>query len=567
MWERRVPLLLAVAFAAAALASEVAGSWLARQGADVSEAIASHELAAIFVVGALLLLVWMEMGLRSAARWQRWGARCDGWIAQREPVLAAGLTAVFSLTWAWASVVRHQRFNSMGYDLGIQDQVVWSLSRLRGFAASIEVSNYLGDHFSPALVLLAPLYWLWEDPRILVVTQACWLALGIPATWRITRAAGGGPGLAGLLAVGYALTPAVGFAAKYDFHIITLAVPILLWSVLAYVRGWKWRWLLLLVLSLSIREELGLSVAGFGALALFRPRWRLLGGGLLALGLAYSFLALFEWIPHFRGFGSDTLRRYSYLGVTGHEILAALVREPWSPLVRQLPHSRRVVYFLQLGLPTGGLGLLAPAAWIPGLPNLAQNFASDNLAQASIYFHYSASYLPFVIWAGIQGAIRGWKRAGTVGGRGIVVLLLAWGTVSANVMDRALVDPVRPPYSQVYGLERITDGAAYQTIRNAILPQDRVLASEPFAAHLSQREGIYVLHTRQHYPKDVDWVLVDLGSGRYREDRGWLLDVVLRFLDRGYRIRAFQSSVVVLSRVGGEDENAKEAWERWRRSP
>ena len=72
-----------------------------------------------------------------------------------------------------------QRALGTGYDLGIYDQVVWNLSHGRIWETTLvyETSGYY-DHFEPVLVLIAPLYWLWSDVRVLLIVQALALGLG-----------------------------------------------------------------------------------------------------------------------------------------------------------------------------------------------------------------------------------------------------------------------------------------------------------------------------------------------------------------------------------------------------
>ena len=36
--------------------------------------------------------------------------------------------------------------------------------------------NLLGDHFHPLIAVLAPLYWIWDDPRMLLLAQAALFA-------------------------------------------------------------------------------------------------------------------------------------------------------------------------------------------------------------------------------------------------------------------------------------------------------------------------------------------------------------------------------------------------------
>ena len=560
---RNLPLLLGAALGLTAIAAVPAWKLLERYGAaaEVTGEIAA--LGSLLGCGAALQLGWGMMSEAGRRRLHFLALRLESWCARFAVRILIAVTLCFALVWSVASVVRHLRYNSMGYDLGIQDQVLWNLSRFRGFASSIEVNNYLGDHFSPIMILIAPLYWIWDDARIVLIAQSLWLALGVPAVWRIARREFDSAALPILFAGAYALLPAVGYAAKYDFHAITIAVPILLWAIAAWSDGRRGLWALLLLLALLVREEIGFTVAGFALLALARPRWRRIGVLFVALGITYSLLAVFVWIPHFRGEGSDTLTRYAYLGSDAPEIAATLLKEPWLPLTRQLRQIRRVLFLFQLLLPSGGLALLAPACWLPGIVNLAQNFASDNLAQASIYFHYPASYLPFVIWAGIRGSARAWWKLTDPRARGAVLLLFLWGSFGATSLDRALLESVLPPYAQVYGLGRITDGAAFERVRPAIEPHHRVLAAEPFAAHLSHRAGIYVYHARQECPRDVDWVLVDFGSDRYRQDRNWLRDDLQSWIsEQGYRVRACSGNVVAISREGEEDREARMEWDR-----
>jgi len=64
----------------------------------------------------------------------------------------------YALVFFYFTAQRHAHFNSNGFDLGIQDQVVWNTAHGRWYQSSLEVTNYLGDHFKPLVALLAPFY-------------------------------------------------------------------------------------------------------------------------------------------------------------------------------------------------------------------------------------------------------------------------------------------------------------------------------------------------------------------------------------------------------------------------
>ncbi|MFD0760344.1 DUF2079 domain-containing protein [Arthrobacter ulcerisalmonis] len=102
------------------------------------------------------------------------------------------------------SFQRFSRFQSAGYDLGIFDQVVRQYSQLAAPYSQIKGPgfNILGDHFHPILATLAPLYWLWDDPRMLGIAMAVLLAVSVFPVYFFTRSRLGWlPGL--LVSAGY----------------------------------------------------------------------------------------------------------------------------------------------------------------------------------------------------------------------------------------------------------------------------------------------------------------------------------------------------------------------------
>ena len=91
------------------------------------------------------------------------------------PLLLALVWAAVLSSYAW---LRHVRLNSTTFDLGIKAQVIWNTWQGDWFASSIEVSHYLGDHVQLIFLLLAPLFALWEDVRVLLIVQSLLLAAG-----------------------------------------------------------------------------------------------------------------------------------------------------------------------------------------------------------------------------------------------------------------------------------------------------------------------------------------------------------------------------------------------------
>ncbi len=149
------------------------------------------------------------------------------------------------------SLLQHRALRT-GYDLGIYDQVVWNLSHGRIWETTLvyETSGYY-DHFEPVLALIAPLYWLWSDVRVLLIVQALALGLGSLPIYlyayvrlmdlRLSFGRRGPAASSALLATGiaavYLAFPALHHANLNDFHEIALMPPVLGFTLYGLLRG------------------------------------------------------------------------------------------------------------------------------------------------------------------------------------------------------------------------------------------------------------------------------------------------------------------------------------------
>ena len=91
------------------------------------------------------------------------------------------------VAYATLSILRHNHFQSGGFDLGIYDQAVWQYAKFLKPYNTIKASHIWGDHLTLTLPLLAPLFWLWDDVRILLIFQAFWLAFSSLAVFKLAQ--------------------------------------------------------------------------------------------------------------------------------------------------------------------------------------------------------------------------------------------------------------------------------------------------------------------------------------------------------------------------------------------
>jgi uncharacterized membrane protein len=142
-------------------------------------------------------------------------------------------------------------------------QVVWNTAHGHWFETSLGratnvelIGSYLGNHVRPILLLLAPFYRLWPDPRLLLILQSIALGLAaVPLYWIARRQAGDSTATL-IVACCYLAYPALGFLNLCDFHPIAFSIPCLFlayWALLegrtalfwiAVLSAWvSWSWL------------------------------------------------------------------------------------------------------------------------------------------------------------------------------------------------------------------------------------------------------------------------------------------------------------------------------------
>lgn len=164
------------------------------------------------------------------------GHRCP-----RHGPAVAVLAVVAAVAYAAYSVVNHLHLGTTTYDAVIFDQAVRgyatfgppvspALNEHTGYAPGVSV---LGDHFSPIVALLAPLYWIHDGLVTLLVAQAALFAAAVPPLWVLTRRALG-PVPAYLVAIAYAASWEVQNAVAFDVHEVAF-VPVL--TALAFERA------------------------------------------------------------------------------------------------------------------------------------------------------------------------------------------------------------------------------------------------------------------------------------------------------------------------------------------
>jgi len=456
------------------------------------------------------------------SRTHRW------WLAA--VALAALVTDV---GYAWA---RHDRYLTTGFDLGIFDQAVRAYSRLQAPIVPLKAPGYhlLGDHFHPILALWAPLYWIWDDPRMLLAAQAVLIAVSVvPVARFATRRIGPGPAVvvAGLYVISWPLQRMV----QFDVHEIAFAVPLLAVVIDAVDRRARWTTLLACLGLLACREDMGAVVLLVGVLVAahgFRFGGRLRPGradlvadlgwglGMMVLGVVGYKIATAVVIPHYADGAGFAYWTFPALGPDLPSAARFALTHPWSVVTLMVTPWRKAQTLIATGMPVLYLCLGSRYVLLT-LPLLAQRLLNERELLWSTNFHYSSVLAPIIFLAAVdtlgrwsqRWAARGARR-GAVGSRMVPVWLTGCAAVLITGM---LVQAGDYPLSRMASASFWRRDLRVQGIDQlaAVIPPNVcVEADNTIAPQLTRRDYV----TRVGRSNELaTWMILDYS----RADTGW----------------------------------------------
>ncbi len=519
---------------------------------NISPQIVRYARQMAAATGSLLLCGAFFYAAVDRRRHTAWAAVLPGarWAWRLTLAAILAYVAVYFLFTAQ----RYDHFNAGVYDLGVQDQVVWNTAHGRWYASSVEVQNYMGDHFKPLVAVLAPLYWVTPSVYWLLAFQSVILALGAVPVYQLAVRRLGAPALGLLFALLYQLYPSVGYINRFDFHWEAATIPLLLAAINdTDARRWR-RASLWLALALLSKEDIGLTVAAFGLWLAWRRQARGYGLAWAAGGIGFSLLAMFVIIPAVRAAPSDSFTRYLWLGSTPPEMLRNLLLRPDLVLPRLLGvDAVRFVVSLAaplLFLPLGHTILLV------ALPAVVYNLLSAEMAQRVVYFHYVAPIVPFVLAAALLTCARLFAWARRRGAYWLMwtvcvglLIFTGWHTL---LFSNPLADDgaVQPAWA------RLSNEAAVRQALALVPPQAALLTTNYYGAHLSQRPALYLMFE----PGDTRGLeraeLALFNTIDYRSHQPWscqdYADALQQAYDEGFGLVYNVERVVVVRRAAGD---------------
>ncbi len=292
-----------------------------------------------------------------------------------------GIVFLFSILYSILGIVRHDHYGSFGADLGFIDQVFWRYSHF-DFKGLIG-----GSHLEFTTLLLFPFYWIWSDPRMLIIFQAFIISLSGIAVFLLARKRNLHIFLCYVILLSYLSFFGVQNALWFDVHSSVWAAAFFMWFIYFLDNGNKKASIITFLLTIGSKENMAAYVFLFCLMYFVVTRKR--EAFFFTVAAVIYIFFLFQII-----FPVTLEKGYVYSSSQG--LLTG------SPLELFDTTKKRETLFYTLAW-VGFIPVMMPLFLIPILGNLGSYFilGREYVAAHEIFMHYRIDLAPLLFSATI----------------------------------------------------------------------------------------------------------------------------------------------------------------------
>jgi len=453
----------------------------------------------------------------------------------------------------------YNRFWYGNFDLGIPDQGIWLLSRFKEPYLTTRGLSLFGDHASYIHLLVAPLYWIWDDVKALLLLHTAALAVGAVPVYLIARDTFKSKWIPLVFSFSYLMLPAVHYSnLDQGYHYETFMVPLTLFGYWFLTRRRHKLFYATTFLSLICKEEISLTFILYG-LYIALKHDRKVGLITSASALAWLLLVMNVFMPYFNKEGAFYAgRTLGSFGETPTDKLRSFTNPAF--MEGKLNTVENRMYVTKLLAPTGYLVALEPLA-MASAASLWLNLLQDWSYAHDIQYHYVTPIIPFIYIALINGVGR-FRRSRWAAGVLLSVLLASalYGNYQYSPEQSTLRKPERM-IGEVKSFDQLSEeNAEILRMIESIPKNASVSATYNFVSHLTHRSRIYMFpnpfrvnlygidEKGIHPDKDVDYVLLDMRLTQDEEAEHGSLSKVIK--SGGYRLLERYRHVELWGRAG-----------------
>lgn len=419
---------------------------------------------------------------------------------------------IFGFLFSLISILRFDHFMTGSYDLSIYDQAIWLYSRFSAPISTVREINVLGDHFSPILILLSPLFWIWNDVKILLIFQSLLVCLSVNYIYKILVKWLEDSLSALFISLTFFLFLGLQYAIDYDFHLVSLSVfPLSLIFYGLFLNKKVIYWIGIIV-SFLLKEDLPIIVFFVGLYEFFILRKRRLGIATMLVSIFSFFLITKVLMPSFQ---DNSLAVKNYIdfydiGDSPTEMIRNTFFKPWIILEVVSNSPIKIRTFLLTLKSFAFIPLFSPLFWIISFPIWMERLLSSTPARWQFEQYYGISLTPILVLACGQSILYLKKILGKfkINSKKIVLFFSIFIFGFTLVLNKIYNAPLtRLVHLEYYRLSE-TEKSLKEMIK-LIPPNSSVSAQQPIVAHISHRKQIF------WFPKKINEVeYIALVKGR-----------------------------------------------------
>ncbi|MGI8420270.1 MAG: DUF2079 domain-containing protein [Candidatus Levyibacteriota bacterium] len=426
------------------------------------------------------------------------------WLSIFKTALPYLICFFFFICYSTLSVVRHNHFQSYGFDLGITDQIVWEYSHFKAPITTVHYypfTSILTDHIELIFAPLSIFYWIWNDPRMLLLLQAAFMCFSALPLYFLAKDKKLTPLICYAILLGYLMFYGIQNALWFDVHSAVFGASFLAWFIYFFDKKKYKATTIFFLLAILCKENVALLTALI-SIVYFIKRKNRKDLVFFTFSGIYLFLIFGVYFPHFTKLGYEY---ESTNGLIGNINLSHFFNTA----------NKREVFFVSFGS-FGFLPLLSPFSLLPFLGDLFSYFVvGNNIKEADgIFMHYRVTLAPLITWSTVL-AISEIKRLN----RNYTALYLLVSLFAVQYF-------LHLPLSYLTKNWFWNESSAVKNINTLLpyLPPDAsVVAQNNITPHLSHRTEIFTLWPEQKKfdkkspcrHKKCNWLMWKSTSPRY----------------------------------------------------
>ncbi len=310
------------------------------------------------------------------------------------------LIFIYIFLFSYICFLKYHSFNYYDIDFASDIIVYWNSLHGKFLYFPFLEESIFGAHFYLIVLLILPVYALFQHPVTILFLQSLFLGLAAYPLYLLGKSEINKT-FALIIGLVYLMYPPLGFVNLFETHFDSFTVFFLAFAIYYFHKEKFGKFMVFILLALSCKENVSLVVTMFGLYALLRKRskkWILTP---FLLGVAWFILSLKFIIPYFakaaklyqEGFIFSIF--YKHLGRSWGEILWNVLTHPLY-IFKFIFTPRKILYLYQLFVPVSFIGLLSPGILLMTLPVFAQNLLSTAGTHADIHYQYVAFLIPFI---------------------------------------------------------------------------------------------------------------------------------------------------------------------------